>query len=255
MVLRNVGYKTRDKNMKRMTDDPSATQHISLSQSQQAELRTDSLGEKLNVMISNLPTNGVSLAEIRDIVGQDGLLLLIAFLAIVFMVPVSIPGVSTVFGASILMIGTSRLLGCNLWLPKCIAHRVLPAEKLRTGLSQSSLWLHRLERLSRPHRLNWLTSNWLAEILNNCALITASALLMAPFGLIPFSNTLPALALLFLAIGLLQHDGFAFCSGILPTSAHLFTLSASWPEAVQPSVRRFGMLWKKRHELRPINSI
>jgi hypothetical protein len=199
--------KTRDENMKRITDYPSKGRHISLSQPQQAELRTDSVGEKLNIMISNLPTSGVSLAEIRDIVGQDGLLVLIAFLAIVFMVPVSIPGVSTVFGAAILMIGTSRLLGCTLWLPKCITQRVLPTEKLRTGLNQSSIWLHRLERLSRPHRLNWLTSTWLAEILNNCVLITASALLMAPFGLIPFSNTLPALALLFLAIGLLQHDG------------------------------------------------
>jgi hypothetical protein len=201
--------------MKRITDDPSAAQHISLSQPQQAELRTDSLGEKLNVIIDNLPTSGVSLAEIRDIVGQDGLLLLIAFLAIVFMVPVSIPGVSTVFGSAIMMIGTSRLLGRNLWLPKCIAQRVLPSEKLRTGLSQSNLWLHRLERLSRPHRLNWLTSTWLAEVLNNCALISASVLLMAPFGMIPFSNTLPALALLFLAIGLLQHDGLCILLGHL----------------------------------------
>jgi len=213
MVRRNVGYKTKDENMKRITGDPSKARHISLSQSQQTDLRTDSLGEKFNVMISNLPKGGVSLAEIRDIVGQDGLLVLIAFLAIVFMVPVSIPGVSTVFGAAILMIGTSRLLGCNLWLPKCIAQRVLPTEKLRTGLNQSSIWLHRLERLSRPHRLNWLTSTWLAEILNNCVLITASALLMAPFGLIPFSNTLPALALLFLAIGLLQHDGLCILFG------------------------------------------
>ena len=98
--------------MKRITDDPSTTQHISLSQSQLAELRTGSVGEKLNAMISNLPKSDVSLAEIRDIVGQDGLLVLIAFIAIVFMVPVSIPGVSTVFGAAILMIGsqsTSRL--------------------------------------------------------------------------------------------------------------------------------------------------
>jgi hypothetical protein len=201
--------------MKRITEDPSATQHISLSQSQQAELRTESLGEKLNVMINNLPTSGVSLAEIRDIVGQDGLLVLIAFLAIVFIVPVSIPGVSTVFGAAILMIGTSRILGCNLWLPKCIAQRVLPTEKLRVGINQSSIWLHRLERLSRPHRLNWLTSTWLTEILNNCALIIASLLLMAPFGLIPFSNTLPAIALLFLAIGLLQHDGLCILFGHL----------------------------------------
>jgi len=120
--------------MKRMTDDPSKARHISLSQTQQADLRTDYLGEKLNVMIGNLPASGVSLAEIRDIVGQDGLLLLIAFLAIVFMVPVSIPGVSKVFGAAILMIGTSRLLDCKLWLPKYVAQHVLPAEKLRTGL-------------------------------------------------------------------------------------------------------------------------
>jgi hypothetical protein len=215
MVRRNVSYKTRDENMKRITDDPGKTLHISLSQPQQAELRTNSVGEKLKVMISNLPASGVSLAEIRDIAGQDGLLVLIAFLAIVFMVPVSIPGVSTIFGAAILMIGSSRLLGCNLWLPKCIAQRVLPAEKLRAGINQSGLWLHRLERLSRPHRLNWLTSTWLADILNNCALITASALLMAPFGLIPFSNTLPALALLFLAIGLLQHDGLCILFGHL----------------------------------------
>ena len=121
--------------MNRITDDPSKARHIFLSQPQQAELRTDSLGEKLNVMISNLPTSGVSLAEIRDIVGQDGLLVLIAFLAIVFIVPVSIPGISTVFGAAILMIGTSRLLGCNLWLPKRIAQRVLSTEKLRTVLN------------------------------------------------------------------------------------------------------------------------
>jgi hypothetical protein len=45
------------------------------------------------------------------------------------------------------------------------------------------------------------------DTINNLALIAAAVLLMAPFGLIPFSNTLPALALLFFAIGLLQRDG------------------------------------------------
>ena len=198
-----------------MSDDPSAAKQKGLSQTQQAELQTNSLGEKLSTMIANLPSSGVSLAEIRDIAGKDGLLILIVFLAIVFMVPVSIPGVSTVFGSISLMIGTSRLFGCNLWLPKRIAQHVLPTEKLRVGLSQSSLWLHRLERLSRPHRLNWLTSSWLVEVLNNCALMSASVLLMAPFGMIPFSNTLPALTLLLLAIGLLQQDGLCILLGHL----------------------------------------
>ena len=48
---------------------------------------------------------------------------------------------------------------------------------------------------------------------NNGALIIGALLLMAPLGLIPFTNTLPALALLFLAIGLLQRDGLCILIG------------------------------------------
>ncbi|NOU36782.1 MAG: exopolysaccharide biosynthesis protein [Kiritimatiellaceae bacterium] len=176
---------------------------------------TDSLGEKLQVIIGNLPSGGVTLAEIRDLVGQDGLLLLTAFLTLIFMVPVSIPGVSTVFGAAILLIGVCRLLGRNLWIPKRIAQRVLPSDKLRAGLNQGSVWVHRLERISRPHRLKWLTSAGVTDTINNCSLIAGAVLLMAPFGLIPFSNTLPALALLFFAIGLLQRDGLCILLGHL----------------------------------------
>jgi hypothetical protein len=189
--------------------------HTCMNQSQEAKLRTNSIGEKIEVMIANLPSSGVTLAEIRDLFGQDGLLLLTAFLTIVFMVPVSIPGVSTIFGGAILLVGISRLRNRNLWLPKRIAQRMLPADRLRAALNQGSKWLHRLERISRPHRLSWLVSTKLRRTVNNCALIAGAVLLMAPFGLIPFSNTLPALALLFLAIGLLQHDGLCVLYGHL----------------------------------------
>ena len=83
----------------------------------QAELCTDSPGKRLRVIITDLPRDKVTLAEIRDLLGQDGLLLLTALLTIVFLIPISIPGVSTVFGAAILLIGVSRLLiaayGCR----------------------------------------------------------------------------------------------------------------------------------------------
>jgi hypothetical protein len=187
--------------------------------SRQAELQAGSLGEKLGVVIGNLPPNEVTLAEIRDLVGQDGLLLLTLLLTLVFMVPVSIPGVSTVFGGAILLIGISRLLARNLWLPKFLAQRVLPSEKVRAALSKGSIWLHRLERVSRPHRLSRLVSVGVMDTLSNVALIIGALLLMAPFGLIPFSNTLPALALLFLAIGLLQRDGLCILLGHLSNIA------------------------------------
>src|SRR3990172_4428116 len=74
--------------------------HLQLTANQEKELQTDSLGEKLALIIQNLPPDSLSVAEIRDRVGQDGLLLLTALLTLVFMIPVSIPGVSTVFGAA-----------------------------------------------------------------------------------------------------------------------------------------------------------
>lgn len=192
--------------------DPPAPKPGHLDLPDQA-LKTESIGEKLKSITASLPPGGVTLSEILDLVGQDGLLILTAFLTIIFMVPVSIPGVSTVFGAAILLIGISRLFGRKLWLPRRIAQRVLPSEKLLSGLESGQVWVHRLERVSRPHRMPWLASPGLMDTINNLALVAAAVLLMAPFGLIPFSNTLPALALLFFAIGLLQKDGLFIVLG------------------------------------------
>jgi hypothetical protein len=50
---------------------------------------------------------------------------------------------------------------------------------------------------------------------NGMMLIAGALLLMAPSGLIPFSNTLPGLAILFLAIGVLQRDGRSILFGYM----------------------------------------
>jgi hypothetical protein len=207
-----------------------------------AEAGAEALGAKLKTIIANLPPETVTLAEIRDRLGQDGLLLLTAFLTLVFMIPVSIPGVSTVFGAAILLIGINRLFRCSLWLPQRLQERALPAEKLRAGLTGGMVWFHRLERISRPHRLKWLTGQGVVGVANDLALILGAGLLMAPFGLIPFSNTLPALALLLLAIGLLQRDGVCILLGHLAnmaTMVYFTVLIAGGGVAIRELFRSF----------------
>jgi len=169
--------------------------------------------DKLEAAIGALPPGTVTLAQVRDLVGSDGLMLLTAFLTIVFLVPVSVPGVSTVFGAGILLIGVSRLFRLELWLPKRIERRLVATERLRSALLRGLVWFRRLERVSRPQRISWAAADGAVRIVNDCALILGAALLMAPFGLIPFSNTFPAIALLFLAIGSLQRDGLFILIG------------------------------------------
>jgi hypothetical protein len=192
---------------------------IDLTKNEESALQEESLGEKIELIIERLPPAEVTLVEIMDIVGADSLLLLTIFLSLVFIVPVSIPGVSTVFGSGILLIGIARLFSRRLWLPNAIAHRKIATEKLRVVLKRALVWFRRFEKISRPHRLNWLTSGGLIGVLNNCSFILAAILLMAPFGLIPFSNTLPAVALIFLAIGLLQQDGSTILLGYLANVA------------------------------------
>jgi hypothetical protein len=179
------------------------------------EQNMSSMGVKLKNIIRKLPPEKVTLAEIIDIFGQDGLLLLCIFLTIVFLIPVSIPGMSTVFGTAILLIGICRFLNRSLWLPKRFNERQFPTEKLRENLNRGLVWFTRIQHLCRPNRLEFLTRSSFMNTVNECALITGALLLMAPFGLIPFTNTLPALTLLLLALGLLQRDGLCILFGHL----------------------------------------
>ena len=180
-----------------------------------------SLGEQLASIIDNLPPDKLTLGELLEVFGDEGLLLLTILLTLVFLIPVSIPGVSTVFGAAILMVGISRLIGRPLWLPSKLKNKSLPADKLRPGLTRGMDWVRRLEKISQPHRLRIFVEGRLQDLTNNLAFILAALLLMAPFGFIPFSNTLPGLALLFYAAGLIQRDGGAILLGHLANVATL----------------------------------
>lgn len=183
-----------------------------------AALRIDHdapLGEQLAAIIEQLPEDHLTLRELLATFGDEGLLFLTVLLTLVFLIPVSIPGVSTVFGAAILLVGISRLLGRPLWLPKRLQDRALPADRLRPGLQAGMKWVGRMERISRPRRLPAFAEGRVPGVVNNLAFIAAALLLMAPFGFVPFSNTIPAVALLLYAIGMIQRDGGAILLGHL----------------------------------------
>ncbi len=205
-----------------------------------------SLGEALDAVIEALPEGKVDVATIRDLLGEDSMLILAAFLTIIFLVPISIPGVSTVFGTIILLIAFSRITHRALWIPRRVAQRELSAEKIAAGLAHGAKWLHRLERISRPRRWRLFVSGP-ADVVNNVVVVVCTLLLMIPLGLVPFTNTLPALALLFLFVGLIQKDGVCIVAGYffgLATAGYFTFLALGGGVVVQALVQQLAALFR-----------
>jgi hypothetical protein len=163
------------------------------------------LSQKLSLFADSLPDEGLDVGDLVRQLGREGLVLLCIVLSLPFLLPVSIPGVSTVFGLLILFIGLAELMRMPIWLPGKVARYRLTRERLQEILKLGAKWVRRLEGWVKP-RMHVLTGSSMQRF-NGAMLTIGASLLMMPLAIIPFSNTLPALACIFLAAGLLSRDG------------------------------------------------
>ena len=168
--------------------------------------------ELLEDIIHSIKGEHITLRDLLAMMGESGLLLLCAFLSLPFLFPVSIPGVSTVFGAGIVLISAAITLNRLPWLPAKVADRRLESGKLRPVLERGVTFLRKFDRFFKPRMVS-LTSGAVMNRVNGLVLMGVGVLLMAPLGLIPFSNTLPGVAILLLAAGISQRDGLIVLAG------------------------------------------
>lgn len=172
----------------------------------------ETLYAALTRAIDSIDGPTLTLRRLLFLVGEHGLLFLCALLAIPFLIPVSIPGVSTVFGAAIILVSIGITTNRMPWLPDRLMDKELDAVTLTGILRRGANIVAKLEAYIRP-RAQAITGSGFASRINGLALIFAGILLMAPLGLVPFSNTLPAFAILLLAIGMSQRDGIVVLGG------------------------------------------
>ncbi|MBU2329507.1 MAG: exopolysaccharide biosynthesis protein [Alphaproteobacteria bacterium] len=168
----------------------------------------------LEDVIRSMDEEHVTLRQILEKMGESGLLLLCGLLSLPFLVPVSIPGVSTVFGAGIVLIGIAVTFNRLPWLPSKLADRKIERSKLVPVLERGLTILRKVDRYVRP-RLLGLTTGGLVNRINGLVLTLAAVLLMMPLSFIPFSNTLPGVAILLLSTGISQRDGGVVLAGHL----------------------------------------
>jgi hypothetical protein len=133
-------------------------------------------------------------------------------LAAPFLLPVTVPGMSTVLGLPMLLIGFAVMVSRVPWLPERLLNRSLPAPTVRAVLAKVRGWAERSEHLVRP-RLLGLTGSRAINFINGALVIAAVLLLMAPIPLVPFVNSLPAFAIILLCFGMAERDGAVILLG------------------------------------------
>ncbi|MFN2135965.1 MAG: exopolysaccharide biosynthesis protein [Candidatus Promineifilaceae bacterium] len=175
---------------------------------------TLSLSETLAQLAASIEGETITVRELLALAGEQGLLLGMMILTIPFLVPISIPGVSTVFSLVGLLMAASITLNRLPWLPDFLLDRTLDAQKMRQAFERGESLMQRIDRFTHP-RVTGLTEGRTMNLVNGLALIYGNILLLFPFGFVPFSNTLPAWALLMLSAGMLQRDGVLILLGYL----------------------------------------
>lgn len=170
----------------------------------------------------------VAVGELLELVGEQGLLLFCAFLAVPFLLPVAIPGASTVFGLLMLLIGIAVATDSLPLMPRRLLAHSLSARHVVPALHKGAEVFRRFETLIRPR---WLviTGGPIANFVNGGVIAFAALVLMVPLPLVPFTNTIPALAVVLLCIGMVERDGLVIVLGYLATiAATLYCGAIAW---------------------------
>ena len=124
------------------------------------------------------------------------------------------PGLSGVIGIACFCLEIQMALGRKMpWLPKQMAQFKLPRSftwQLIINIRRVLIWLEKIVR-TRWEQIETNPYTWRS---NGCCIAWLSILLMLP---IPFTNPLPAVTILLLAVATIEEDGLLIFIGYLLT--------------------------------------
>jgi hypothetical protein len=119
---------------------------------------------------------------------------------------------STALGGPMLLIGYAVTMNRVPWLPDRLLDHALPTATVEHVLDRAAKAADRFEHLFRP-RILALTASPSVNAIHGAMLVIVVLALMAPLPLIPLANTLPAIAVILLCLGMAERDGVLLLLG------------------------------------------
>lgn len=187
-------------------------------------------------VLGSRPGAKLCLGEIVEAFGERAFGPVMFFFALINMLPWP-PGGTTLTGVPLLLLSMELALGRDsLWLPGWLERAAVDRTTFRKLSGRFRKPLHLTEKLARP-RLYFLTGG-LGQGLIGLACVFLSVVLVLP---VWGGNLLPAVAMGFFSLGVMQRDGLAALIGWVLTGATVAVLFLAWALIVA-SVEH-GMRW------------
>lgn len=184
--------------------------------------------QDLKLLLTELADRPIPIFKVLQQTQERGFCLVISLLVIPFLFPMP-PGLSSVLGLGCFLLGLQMALGRKTpWLPSKIARfHFSPnlSRQLLQNIHRLTTWLEKIIR----SRWEKIASNLYTWKINGLCIAWLSILLMLP---IPFTNPLPAIAILLLAVSTIETDGLimgiGYCLTLVNTLFFGFLGYALW---------------------------
>jgi hypothetical protein len=165
--------------------------------------------EILQQFIENFPHDKITLADVMNTLGHRAFGAAIFIFALANLLIANIPGISTILGIPIILIAMQLMMGSHRpWLPKSLAEKEFDKAAFQKVINRTVPVLKKIEVFIKP-RLLFLSLR--ADRFLGLICLLLGLVLALP---IVFGNWLPSWALAFIALGMIERDGFVILIGM-----------------------------------------
>lgn len=126
-------------------------------------------------------------------------------------VPIPMPGLNSFIAIPLILLTWQQMMGRHtVWMPEKVRIAEIDRDLIEKTINFSIPWVKRLEYFIKP-RMGYVTQGAFSH------LIGAAGLIMAACGAIPlpFVNTVPAIGITLMAVGVLMRDGLVVLAGMI----------------------------------------
>lgn len=175
------------------------------------------ISELLQQFLEQHQHNDVCLQDLLNKMGDRAFGPTLLLCALPEALPLPIAGVSAFVAIPLLLVAAQLTIGFrHPWLPRRILERPLKRQHFEKLIGYAIRYLRKIERVLKP-RWQFFTHSIFERFLG-LLLVILAAIIALP---IPFGNMLPAIAIVFICLGMIEKDGLVIALSVTLSCAIL----------------------------------